>query len=445
MTLTGDIADFVAGFSQADLPDEALAFARTAVTDLTAVMLAAASEPAIAILSGGCRPVAEGATALLDDARRFDPADAARISGTAAHALDYDDVAFRCHPSAVLVPAIMAEAESRHLSGRAVLGAYIVGFEVWGEIAGREADPYHDAGWQPTSVIGPVATAAAISFLRRLDVDRTRAALSLSCSAAGGVIANFGSMTKPYHVGKAARAAIEAVDLAERGMSAGEDAIGAANGLLAALSPKGRYDIAGPLRLGAWWQAVPSPLTFKSYPVCFAAHRIIDAVLTLAEAERIAPDDVAEVHVQIRKTQGRLLRFSDPQDGLEAKFSAHFAVASALIRGAVGLSELTTSFIRSEAVRAMTRRVHFPGRLDDCPCGPDADRVVIALRDGRHVDSGELPGLTRPFHLEEKFLDCCAAGGIANGAALFAAFMRLEEVADVAAIAGMVRRGDDPA
>src|SRR5690606_16566116 len=130
--------------------------------------------------------------------------DAAMLNGLAGHVLDYDDVALAGHPSVVLVPAILAEAQRLDLPGMEALRAYVVGYEVWAELARREPDAFHLGSWHPTAVLGIVAAPAAVAALNRLDAARARNALAIAASTAAGVIANFGTHMKPLQAGRAA-------------------------------------------------------------------------------------------------------------------------------------------------------------------------------------------------------------------------------------------------
>lgn len=438
-SLTQSIAGFAAGFSRQEIPAASLTLAREAFIDLLGVMLAGSGEPVVQILKTTTAgdTAGPGCSLLLEPGLRRSATAAALVNGTAAHALDFDDVQFNAHPSTVLVPAILAEAERSGASGLQALQAYVLGYEVWGELHSREKNPYHDKGWHPTAVMGPMAATAAVAFLRGLDLEATRTALSLSASFTGGVVANFGSMAKPMHAGRAAASALHAVDLAEAGFTAGGDGIGAHNGLLAALSTHGRVNRDAATGLGTRWFSTTTPLIFKKYPVCFSSHRPIDAILDLARIHHLRAQDVAQIDVAVRGTQARVLRFERPQTALEAKFSMQFAVACALLRGRVGLADLDDAFVASDAVQSMFARVrftHLPPNADGTP--PLADRVVITTHDGRVLDSGELARAKPHTRLKEKFLDCCEAGGFKRGDALFATLNSLDALPDMRRLCG---------
>ena len=164
------------------------------------------------------------------------------INGIAAHVLDYDDVGLDGHPSAVLVPAILAQGEASGSSGAEMLTAYMAGFEVWAEILAREPTPLHRKGWHPSAVLGAVAAAAACAKLRGLDPERAATAMAIAASMSCGVVANFGTMTKSFQVARAAQSGVIAARLAQAGLTASLDALEHPSGLLAALSPEGKAE-----------------------------------------------------------------------------------------------------------------------------------------------------------------------------------------------------------
>src|SRR5690606_10641266 len=235
--------------------------------------------------------------------------DAALVNGVAAHALDYDDVGLQGHPSVVLVPALLAEGERLQSPGAALMAAYLTGYEVWAELIARDRDVHHLKGWHPSGVFGCVASAAAVAGLRRLEVGQVRHALGLAASMASGLTANFGSMAKPFHVGQAAACGIDAVDLAQAGMTSAPDIFEHPKGFLYALSPNGDVDLGPPAPdFGKQLRFESLGLTVKKYPVCFAAHRIIDAALDLVHAHDVHAEQVQRVEATVGPAQASMLR-----------------------------------------------------------------------------------------------------------------------------------------
>ncbi|MBV9522769.1 MAG: MmgE/PrpD family protein, partial [Alphaproteobacteria bacterium] len=266
--ITRTLGRFISELRFEAIPQGALRAVRTGFTDCIAVMLAGIDEPVARIVREqiGTRG-ADGAASLYLGGERAAPADAALANAVAGHALDYDDVALAGHPSVVLVPAILAEAEALGADGKSAAAAYVAGYETWARLVERDKDALHQKGWHPTAVLGPVAAAAACAHLRRLDPVKASRALGMAASMAGGVVANFGTMTKPLQAGRAAASGVTAARLADAGLTAAEDALEHGVGLLNALSPKGRVDTETPLDdLGRHWRLETLGVNIKKYP-----------------------------------------------------------------------------------------------------------------------------------------------------------------------------------
>jgi 2-methylcitrate dehydratase PrpD len=371
--------------------------------------------------------------------------DAALANGTAGHALDYDDVALEGHPSVVLVPAVLAEGERLGASGRDLITAYVAGYETWGELLDRDEDQHHGKGWHPTAVFGTVGAAAAAARLARLDPARTANALAIAASLAGGLVANFGSMTKPFHAGRAAQSGILAARLAGRGMTASPDALEHPSGFLRAFSPAGRVRVDGELAAGRDWHIVRQGLNVKRYPVCYALHRAIDGMLAIRARRQVAAADVAEIEVKLGRTQMVPLREHRPRTGLEAKFSAEFAMASALVAGRVGMGELTNEFVNQAAVQSLFPKVRVTPVDEADPEDPlfaVSDEVRLKLNDGSTVEGESvryaLGHARNPIGLDElhaKFRDCVGNALPADASArLFERLSRLEAQASAAGL-----------
>jgi 2-methylcitrate dehydratase PrpD len=441
--LTAGIAKFVASLAPDQLPETCRAAARTGLVDCVGVMIAGAAEPAVRLVSRTVSTAAanDGAPEI-PSGRPLSAGDAALVNGVAAHALDYDDVGMDGHPSAIMVPAILADGWVLGASGAEAVAAYVAGYEVWALLGAREPGILHERGFHPTAVMGTLAAAAACARLNGLDEERTIHALAIAASMAAGLVANFGSMTKPLHVGRGAQAAVFAVQLARAGFTGSRDALEHPAGFMHAHSPSGGPKVdADDWGLGRDWRLPALGLNVKRYPMCYATHRSIDAMLELVTAHDLAPEDVARIDVRIGETQDLMLRNRAPRTGLEAKFSMEFAMAAALVARRVGLGELTDDFVRRADVCAAMEKVTratTAERMADMPFAPD-DRVSVRLRNGETIAH---PPVARPkgswqrpltvAELEEKFLDCAGGAlGQARAGQLFAGLHGIERVASL--------------
>ena len=445
--LTRSLAAFVSDLRLTSIPPEAMTIVRTGFADCVGTMIAGSIEEAPAVLHKTLAPPAGDASLYLSGPRVPAP-EAAWINGTAAHALDYDDVALRGHPSTVLVPAILAEAELLGASGAQMAAAYVAGYEVWAELAGRDPAQHHQKGWHPTGIFGPIGAAAACASLRGLDAEKIAHAIALGASHSSGLVANFGTMTKPYHAGRAAHSGVMAARLAAAGFTASPDALEHPLGFLAAVSPKGDADRQSPAKAGREWQILKQGLSVKKYPLCYCTHRAIDGTLDMLAKQPVRADNVESIAVSTSRRNATILRNSRPQTGLEAKFSMQFAMASAIVAGRVGLGELTDGFVQRTDVQGLLPKVSVEPDDREDPERPGAapyDLVVIKTRDGRRLES-ERVTLERgspeiPLTSEElwaKFSNCLAAGNPKLPArAVFDALMSIERQPGVIALRGL--------
>jgi len=442
-SITRALGAFISDLRFEAIPAEAAAVARMGFVDLVGVMIAGRDEPVVGLLRdalGVAGP--RGEAALTFGPLRAPAPEAALINGTAAHALDYDDVALRGHPSTVLVPAILAEGEALGATGAEMVTAYVAGYEAWAELIAHDRDFHHEKGWHPTGVFGAIGAAAACARLRGLDAERAAHAVALGASQSAGLGANFGTMTKPFHAGRAAQAGVLSARLAEAGMTASLDAIEHSRGFLYAISPQGRVTgLDAPTEgFGRDWRILEHRLSIKKFPICYCGHRATDAMLALRARRSFAAEEIEAVEMVTSRAHAGTLRNNLPQTGLEAKFSGPFDMAAAVIAGKVGLAELTDGFVRRPDVQALMARVSVTPTDDVDPALPGAspfDTVRVTLRSGVRLEEsvrrarGHAAVPLTEEELRAKFLDCLEFAGEGRRAA--ALFDRLSNIATLGA------------
>ncbi len=416
MRVTSVLAEFIVKSRWEDVPPAAVDAARRAIADCLGVMLAGSSEPTARIVQAVAR--AEGGAPLatiVGTGRRTGTAWAALANGTAAHALDYDDTNFAMlgHPSAPVLSAALAAGELALVDGRELVHAFLLGFEVETTIAEVINPDHYERGWHATCTIGTLGAAAAAARLLGLDAAQTATTLAVAASQASGLKENFGTMTKPFHAGHAARSGVLAALLAREGWTASEQALEGPQGYLHVFAA-GRRELGAIGTLGAPWKILTTGVAVKPFPSCACTHSIIDGALELKRTHLLAPERIRSVTIGVNKAVPRILIHSDPKSGLEAKFSGEFSAAAALVDGHVGLATFTDEKVRDPAVRQLMSRVtmavdpEIPGELERHMW----TRVTVHLDDGRTLSVGPRPVPGHPSHplspaaLREKFTEC---------------------------------------
>jgi 2-methylcitrate dehydratase PrpD len=245
--------------------------------------------------------------------------------------------------------------------------------------------------------------------------------LALSASQAGGIMANFGTMTKPFHAGRAAHAGLVSARLAELGFTAAPDALEHPQGFLSAVSPDGNPDRDGASpAFGEEWHILKQRLSIKKYPACYCTHRALDGMLDLLAKHPLKPADIAQITVSLSKTHSLILRNHTPQTGLEGKFSMEFAMAAAVVSRRASLGEYTDQFVRRPEVQQLMRKVRLVTNENYDPVQIGAsvhDQVTVELANGERLESekvrrarghAELP--LGEAELFDKFRACLDAG-----------------------------------
>ena len=392
--------------------------ASIAVIDTCGVMLAGSGEPAARIAQSMAAEDGVGQCRVVGTSIATSPTLAAFANGVAAHALDYDDMCFvsLAHPSCVLVPAVLAAAESEKLTGRSVLDAYVVGFEIEARLGSLMNPRHYQRGWHCTSTLGTIGAAAAVSRLLGLDARAAAHALAIAASEASGLKENFGTMVKPLHAGLAARNGVLAALLARRGMTASDLALDGPQGMLHAMHSEGTALADAIADLGARWEILDTGITVKLYPSCAGTHPSLDAILDLRRREGFTVDDVERIDIDVDSIVPTILIYDRPATGLEGKFSLPFCTAAAVAFGRVGIDTFDTETLTHPKVRSLMERVamRIDTALDHGAPPLTHARVHVTLRDGRVLTREALGARGYPEHpasdaeLDAKFMACAS-------------------------------------
>jgi 2-methylcitrate dehydratase PrpD len=438
MTLATQIARRIHAVQYDDITTPARDWTASAFVDTVGVTLAGIREegPRILLRVPGVA-AAPGPALILGTDQRTSVLDAALVNGTASHALDYDDVAGSMggHPSVMLVPALIPLAESLGSSGRDLVLAYVVGFETECRIARGVHHHHYDKGWHPTATLGIFGTVAGAARLLRLTIEQTAVALGMAASFAAGLKANFGTMTKPMHVGHGIRDGLFAALMAREGFTANPGAFEHKQGFLDVFNGAGTYDTAR--ILDGWYEPFEcggaGDPGLKPYPCCGSTHPSISRMIDLANRHDLRPDKIARITVLPHRRRLPHTDNPDPRTPLAAKFSMQYCVARALADRSVKLSDFEDDAPYDPTVRALMQ--HLDARPHPDMPADWGTEIIVETTDGQRFASrlddypSRGPAGDPMTHAElwTKFADC--AGRSLPRAGLPALFDRLMDIA----------------
>ena len=416
---TDRIVDFTVNTRFEDIPPQALNVAREAIFDCIGVALAGAVEPAGRIGAEWARSCAGAEQSTVWGHGLRTAADhAALVNGTAAHALDYDDVTWGLvgHPSVSLVPSLVALGEVTGASGRDVLLCYALGFEVMAKI-GRTTQPLHslEGRWHATSTIGSFGVTAACCRLLGLTAGETAYALGIAYSMTSGNVCNFGTMTKPFHAGLAARNGVQAAQWARLGFTSVPHPFDGPTRFQDVYSRGLPCDMAPIEELGKDYELVTRAVVIKPYPCCVSAHTGIDAAKRLHEEDKVALEDIEKIDIGVVNYTSDKLSYTRPRTGLEGKFSMQYTVARMIRDGKLTLESFTDQAVNDPAIQAFLPKVemyHDEEAERKWRIGSRPADMHVTLKDGRKINklvkiskgNKEVP--LSSGELRDKFRDC---------------------------------------
>ncbi len=375
------LAEFIVTASP---PAEVRMRAVSAILDTLCVMIAGSGEPAVRSVE---RTLEESsgrhAVSGLWNGRRLRPEDAALLFGTASHVLDYDDVSMLtvCHPSAPVLSALLSVAGET--PGAALVDAFAIGTEVLNRVGEAMGFRHYALGFHATATLGAIGAAAACARLLALDAMQTRHALAIAASLAGGLRKNFGSMVKSLHVGFAATNGVRAARLAAAGIVGAEEPFDG-EGFFHAMSGGETDRLPAGAAFGQPYALVTPGFEQKRYPCCYMLHKMIEATLAWRRESGCVLDDVARIRVILPVGGSKPLIHPCPRSGLNALFSAPYAVLAALEDGRIDLASFTDSAVLRPKIQA---------RL------PDVEVIEAGERLEHGADIGKAP-VTVSFRLQ---------------------------------------------
>jgi 2-methylcitrate dehydratase PrpD len=378
---------------------------------------------------------------VLGRAEKVDMAGAALINGITSHTFDFDDTHLKTiiHPAGPVASAVLALAEHKGLSGRAVIDALVLGIDVSCRVGNTMYPEHYDRGWHITGSTGMLGAAAGCARLLGLNEQQTAMALGIAASQPIGVREQFGTMTKPFHPGGAARAGLMSALLASQGFTSSPRALEAPRGMIQTISTKYAWNEISD-ELGQRFEI--SFNSYKPFACGIVIHPSIDACSQL-RAQGVKADDVERIELKVHSLVLELTGKKEPADGLQGKFSVYHGCACGLIFGKAGEDQYADDIVNRTDMVALRRKV--VATVDDSIDEASAD-VTAVLKDGRKVHVfvkhaiGSLENPMTDAMLETKFHDLSdPVIGQGKTSELIAACWKLGSISDVRQLTALAR------
>ena len=423
--ITSYVAEFVASTRIDAIPAEVIDLGKKSILDGLGLAIAGtvAESRRIAcrhIESLGC---GEGPCTVIGTGMKTAPRFAAFANGLSIHAHDYDDTQLAVgadrvyglltHPTAPVLPSSLAVAERLGKSGSDLLRAYHVGVEVGCKVSEAINPRHYQEGFHSTATCGPISSASAVSNLLGLDLEIIIRALGIAASQSAGLRENFGTMTKPFHAGRASESGVVAVEFASDGFTAAPGIFEAPRGFFQAAG--GGYDEASINgKLGNPWTFADPGISIKPHPTGSLTHPGMTEMLRIIEEHNLTPDQVQEISVGTNQNMPNALIHHQPTTELQAKFSMEFCFAILVIERRCGLNELTDAVVNRADVQEMIAKVKFGVHPEAEAAGYNKNTTIIdiKLNDGTEISGRVDFGKGTPANpmsyeeVADKFREC---------------------------------------
>jgi 2-methylcitrate dehydratase PrpD len=406
MEVTKTLAKFVVESRYADIPEKVRQEATRSVLNWAGCAVGGCRHETIDRALAALTPFSGPARAtVLGRGERLDIMHAALVNGMSSHVFDFDDTHLKTviHPSGPVASALLALAEHKPMSGADFMHAFILGVEVECRIGNAVYPSHYDVGWHITGTAGVFGAAAAAGRVLGLNVQQMTWALGIAATQASGLREMFGTMSKPFHAGRAAQNGMTAAYLAAKNFTSSERGIEAPRGFANVLATARNFDEITE-GLGKTWEIALN--TYKPFACGIVIHPAIDGCIQLRNEHKLEAEQIESIALKVHPLVLELTGRKTPQAGLEGKFSVYHSAAAAIIHGEGGESVYSDAVVRDPQVIALRDKVT---AIVDKSVLEDATHITIKLKDGRtlekHVEHA-IGSLDRPMSdadLEAKF------------------------------------------
>lgn len=393
--------------------DAAITAARTALIDFFACALGGAADRSTRILIDTLARGSSGDAIVIGHDLRVDPFTAALLNGHSGHVLDYDDVhaSVRGHPTIAIIPALLAVATQEKASAEDFIASYVVGMETMARIGLAIGSKHYENGFHSTATLGTIGAAAAIAHLLKFSEKTTAIALGLAATQSAGLRLQFGYDAKPLHAGLGTRAGLTAARLAQAGFHGAPDFLENQIGFFSAFSFGAEQTDRVLENWGSPWQIISPGLTLKAFPCCTASHPVAVGALELRETG-LDPNAIKTVNITFPPGgDAALVADASPVTGIDARFSAEYVFAAALIDGVLSIGHFDERPARSDLL-ALSSKISRSHDETARRLSPDLTTrfvvIDVVLTDGSTISHrvDGLPGISDPT---DKFADATGA------------------------------------
>ncbi|GAB7386460.1 MmgE/PrpD family protein [Bacillaceae bacterium] len=387
MGLSAALARFIVGTKYEDLPQNVVEFTKLCILDWLGSALAGKGKPPVQMIKAMIEEMGGSPQSTLVTGGKSSVLNAALVNGAASHVVELDDIhkTSIIHAATVVIPAALAVAEWQGKSGKELIAAVAVGYDVCYRI-GEAVSPSHYEYWHNTATCGTFGAAAAAAKLLDLSPEQTVHALGSAGTQAAGLweFIEDGAMSKQLHPGKAAMNGVLSAILAKKGFTAAKKILEGKRGFFRAMA-RDADETKITRGLGETFRIREN--SFKIHASCRHTHPAIDLALTIVKESGVTPDQIERIRVKGYRSVLAITDNPQPETVYAAKFSIQFCTALAFVKGRAGLADFHEGNLRDPAIRELMERIEasIDPEIDAAYPEKWGTALEVTLRNGERI------------------------------------------------------------